>query len=69
MKVKAVKMFIDGYYGHFWPGEIKEVSPATAEKLKAMGLVEVADSVKADEPPKVEEKRAQKNGRKRTDQP
>lgn len=69
MKVKAVKMFIDGHFGHFWPGEIKEVSPATAEKLVAMELVEVVEPVKASEPPKVEPKKAPKNASNRSVQP
>ncbi|MEJ5149781.1 MULTISPECIES: hypothetical protein [unclassified Comamonas] len=66
MKVKAVKMFIDGHFGHFWPGETKEVSPATAEKLVAMELVEVVEPVKASEPPKVEPKKAPKNASNRS---
>ena len=66
MKVRAVKMFIDGHFGHFCPGEIKEVSPATAEKLVAMELAEVVEPVKAREPPKVEPKKAPRNASNRT---
>lgn len=70
MKVKAVSMFIDGFYGHFYPGEIKTVSPATADKLVQMKLVEVIEepNEQATDPPIVVEKKARKNARNRTDQ-
>lgn len=69
MRVRAVKMFIDGHFGHFRVGEVKTVSPATADKLLSMALVELVDvpQEQAVEPPKSEPKRARKNGRNRPD--